>query len=113
MGIDREIVSHLVRYGNTRESDLTTFGVQKFHYSSEAMKKVINRMVIKGMIHRIVHNKLKPPEVYISLEETLFPGVLSILDKLGISKAKDNDGVDRILEEAAAVAETKTQEESP
>jgi hypothetical protein len=28
-------------------------------------------MAIKGKIHRIVHNKLKPPEVYISLYESL------------------------------------------
>jgi len=45
--------------------------VQKLDHPSKDVKKTLHRMAIKGKIHRIVHNKLKPPEVYISLYESL------------------------------------------
>jgi len=45
--------------------------VQKIDRPSKDVKKILDRMAIKGKIHRIVHNKLKPPEVYISLYEFL------------------------------------------
>lgn len=45
--------------------------MQKFDHPSRDAKKILHRMAIKGKIHRIVHNKLKPPEVYVSLYESL------------------------------------------
>jgi hypothetical protein len=98
VSIERQVVSYLMKYGNTRETDLISYGVQNFVRPPEKMKKIIDRMAVKGKIHRIVHNKLKPPEVYISLEESL-PIQMMIEGQIA------NDEVKRILEEAASVAE--------
>lgn len=105
MKVEKEIISYLYEYGNTRESDLINYGVKKFAYSSEEMKKVIKRMVIKGKIHYIVHSKLEPPEVYISLKELLPPEIARTLIEAFIqTKAREED-VQKILDEAASIAE--------
>ena len=69
MSIERKIVSYLESFGNTRENDLINYGVQNLGQSLDKTKKIIDRLAVKGKLHRIVHNKLKPPEVYITLEE--------------------------------------------
>lgn len=106
MSIERQIVSYLMKYGNTRETDLISYGVQNFVQPPEKMKKIIDRMAVKGKIQRIVHNKLKPPEVYIGLEESL-PIPPTIEDQIVDDEAR------RILEEAASVAEHTSADRSP
>lgn len=109
MDIEREIVSYLVKYGNTKESDIVNYGARKFNRSSKDMKKVVDRIVVKGRIHRIVHNKLKPPEVYLSLKESLYPDVLKALIEVDTSEVAEKDA-QKILEEAAAIAEKRIRE---
>jgi len=103
MGIESEIISYLEIYGNTREKDLIDYGMHNFNNSASHIKKIVDRMAVKGKIHRIVHNKLTPPEVYISLEESLPPEIMIE------NKIVDED-VSRILEEAASVAEQNVKE---
>ncbi|MCJ7423960.1 hypothetical protein MUP01_06790 [Candidatus Bathyarchaeota archaeon] len=70
-------------------------------------------MVIRGKIHHIVHNKLRPPKVYLSLEEPFLPGVqrkLVELDALGILA---DESLEKILEKAAAIADRKVKEMEP
>jgi hypothetical protein len=67
------------------------------------MKKIIDRLVIKGKMHRIVHNKLKPPEVYVSLEEPLPPFGIGV----ELAEADVQLEARRILDEAATVAEQR------
>ena len=110
MGVEKEIISYLYEYGNTRDSDIIHYGIGKFNYSSEKMKKVIKRMVIKGKIHYVVHSKLKPPEVYISLEEPLPPEIAKILIEAFIQMKVAEKDAQKILEEAAALAENKIKE---
>lgn len=98
MSAERKIRSYLRHYGNTREVDLINYGMQNLGRSSEEVKKIIDRLAVKGKIHRIVHNKLKPPEVYITLEEPLPP-------EASIEREIANGEVERILEEAASLAE--------
>jgi len=106
MSIERQIVSYLKKYGNTRETDLIIYGVQNFIQPPEKMKKILDRMTVKGKIYRIVHNKLKPPEVYIGLEEYLsFQPIME--DQIA------NDEAERILEEAASVVENTSEDRSP
>jgi len=105
MKVEKEIISYLYEYGNTRESDLINYGVKKFNYSSEEMKKVIKRMVIKGKIHYIVHSKLEPPEVYISLKELLPPEIARTLIEAFIQMKAREEDVQKILDEAASIAE--------
>jgi len=109
MDIEREIVSYLVKYGNTKESDIVDYGARKFNHSSKDMKKVVDRMVIKGRIHRIVHDKLKPPGVYVSLKEPFHPDVLKALIEVDISEVAGKDA-QKILEEAKAIAEKRIRE---
>ncbi|MHC3129231.1 MAG: hypothetical protein IBV52_04055 [Candidatus Bathyarchaeota archaeon] len=110
MEVEKEIISYLYKYGNTKESDIINYGVKKFNHSSERMKKVIRRMVIKGKIHYLVHSKLEPPEAYISLEEPLPPESAQILLGASIQTKKVEETARKILEEAAAVAERKIKE---
>ncbi len=109
MSIENDVVSYLVKYGNTKEFDIVNYGIRKFNCSSNDMKKIIDRMVVKGKIHRIVHNKLKPPEVYLSLNEPFHPDILKALIEVDISEAAAKDA-QKILEEAAAIAEKRIRE---
>lgn len=104
MKVEKEIISYLYEYGNTRESDLINYGVKKFGYSSEEIKKVIKRMAIKGKIHYIVHSKLEPPEVYISLKELLPPEIAKTLIEAFIQMKAREEDVQKILDEAASIA---------
>jgi division protein CdvB (Snf7/Vps24/ESCRT-III family) len=104
--MERQIVSYLKKYGNTREIDLISYGSQNFVRPPEKMKKIIDRMAVEGKIHRIVHNKLQPPEVYIGLEESL-PVYPMMENQIADDEAR------RILEEAASVAERTTVDGRP
>jgi hypothetical protein len=110
MDIEKEIVLYLYKYGNTKESDIINYGVKKFNYSSEGMKKIIKRMIIKGKIHYVVHNKLEPPAVYLSLKETLPPETEKILLEAFIQMKSAEEDAQKILEEAAALAQKRTKE---
>lgn len=108
MNIENEIISYLYEYGNTREVDLIKYGVDQFHSTPKKMKRALRRMSVKGRIYFIVHNRLEPPEVYISLEAPLPPKTTRILmEVLGQMKTVEND-VRKILKEAAAVSERTT-----
>jgi hypothetical protein len=109
MEMEKEIISYLHEYGNTRESDLINYGVKRFNYSPEEMKKVIKRTAIKGRIHFVVHGKLEPPEVYISLKEPLPPEIAKILLEALIQMKAGEEDVQKILKEAASVAERKIE----
>jgi len=98
MSIERKIVSYLESFGNTRENDLINYGVQNLGQSPDKIKKIIDRLAVKGKLHRIVHNKLKPPEVYITLEEPFPP-------EATMEREVASEEVARILEEAAVLAD--------
>jgi hypothetical protein len=100
--VEKEILSYLEKYGNTRENDLVNYGAQTHGLSPEKMKKILNRMAVRETIHRIVHNRLKPAEVYFSLGEPL-PPVMEVETR--ISKNE----VEKILEEAASMARVATR----
>jgi ABC-type phosphate/phosphonate transport system substrate-binding protein len=110
MDVEKEVVSYLHEYGNTKESDIINYGVEEFNYSSKRMKKVIKRMVIKGKIHFIVHSKLEPPAVYVSLREPLPPEIAKILLEAFIQMKAAEEDAQKILEEAAALAENRIKE---
>jgi hypothetical protein len=107
--VEKEVVLYLHEYGNTRESDIINYGVKQFNYSSRRMKKVIKRMVIKGKIHFIVHSKLDPPAVYVSLKEPLPPEIAKILLEAFFQMKTAEEDTQKILEEAAALAEQKSE----
>jgi hypothetical protein len=106
MGAERKILSYLETYGNTRENDLINYAVQNFKKPPEIVKKAIDRLAIEGKIHRVVHNKLKPPEVYVTLEEPLPP-------ETAVERELANEEVEKILEEAALFAGRINRERQP
>ena len=109
MDMEKEIISYLHEFGNTRKSDLITYGIKKFHYSLGRIEKVIKQMVIEGKIHYVVHSKLEPPEVYISLEEPLPPEAAKILFE-AVAQVKTAKGdAQKILDEAESVAEREIE----
>ena len=110
MKVEKEIISYLCEYGNTKESDIINYGVKRFNYSQKGMKKVIKRMVIKGKIHYVVHGKLEPPEAYISLKEPLPPEITKILLEAHIQLKAGKEDAQKILEEAATIAEKRARE---
>ncbi len=110
MEVEKEIVSYLHEFGNTRESDIVNYSIKKFNYSSEKMRKIIKQMVIRDEIHYVVHGKLEPPKVYISLKEPLPPEIAKILLEAFIQTKATEEDAQRILEEAAAHAEQKIKE---
>lgn len=99
--LEKSIASYLVKYGNTREADLIDFSAKKSNCSKEDVKKAISRMVVKGKLHRIVHNQLEPPEVYVTLEE---PSLGNFEGLFEVVKEAEQDA-DSILREAATAAE--------
>jgi len=109
MKVEKEVVSYLVKYGNTRETDLINYGVHRFSRSAEDVKKVVDRLVVMGKIHRIIHDKLEPPEVYVSLKEPFDSDVLKALIEVDLSEVAEKDAL-KILEEAAAIAEKRIRD---
>ena len=106
MGAETKIISYLETYGNTRENDLINYAVQNYNQPPEKVKKIIDRLAIKGKIHRVVHNKLSPPEVYVTLEEPLPPGA-------AVERELAHEEVEKILQEAAIFAERTNRERRP
>lgn len=109
MKVESKIVSYLVKYGNTREGDVMSFCVRRFGLSSGDVKRVIDRLVVKGKIFRVVHDRLEPPEVYLSLKESFYPDVFRALVGVDVSQVVEKDAR-KILEEAAAIAEERIRE---
>jgi hypothetical protein len=98
MSIESKIMSYLEAFGNTKESDLINYGVNNLGQSSGKVKKIIDRMAVKGKLHRVVHHKLKPPEVYVTLQEPLPPEAM-------VEGETTQEEITRILEEAASLAD--------
>jgi predicted transcriptional regulator len=69
MDVEEEILEYLFEYGNTKETDLIRYLQEECRVSDRHIKKVIAKMKKDGKVHRVIHNKLKPPAVYLSLHE--------------------------------------------
>ena len=69
MDVEKAVPEYLSEFGDTRETDLIQFIVNKFNYSKRGAKKLIGRLEKKEEIFRVVHVKLRPPAVYYSVEE--------------------------------------------
>lgn len=72
MTIAEKIVEYLYEYGDTREADVITY-IKGLGYHIKSVKNAIAKLQKDARINRIVHAKLQPPAVYLSLEEKRLP----------------------------------------
>jgi DNA-binding PadR family transcriptional regulator len=112
-----EIINYLNGHGNTKESDLIEFGTYSLHLSSKVVMEGLDRMMKEGWIEHIMHTKLKTPAVYVRLKE---PGLYALkqewtelLKPEKRDKKTLHEEAQRILEEAAMLAEKRTKQKHP
>jgi len=104
----QKIISYLCAYGNTRETDLITYGVQKLGKSENNMRKVLDEMVFHGRVKRIMHRELHPAVPYIDYG-SMIPFELEfqvLADSLG-PRPEDNETIKDIHAKAKMVAEKR------
>ena len=104
---EKEIFQYLLKYGNTKRTDLINYSKQKFNFSQKNIERSIKKMVTKGEIYYVLHNQLKPPQVYLSLHESSPPEVTKILLRAAIEMKKEKDSAKKILKEASSIADQK------
>ena len=115
MSLEQKIISYLSTYGNTKETDLITYGVQRLGASEECMLKLIDEMVFTGKIERIMHKELEPAVTYIK-RGNLFPLELelqALSDSLELNEASNHqiEKLREILHQAEAVAKKRMKRE--
>jgi hypothetical protein len=109
--LEQKIISYLCTYGNTKETDLITYGVQKLGISKEGMVKLIDEMVFTGRIERILHREIEPAVTYVK-QGSPFPLELklhAISDSLELSEATNQqiEKLKEILDKAEAIAKKR------
>ncbi len=114
--LEQKIISYLCTYGNTKETDLITYGVQRLGVSKEDMLKIIDEMVLSGRIERILHKELEPLVTYIK-QRSLFPLELelqAIFDSLESVEAPNQqiEKIREILDRAEAIAKKRMKREA-
>lgn len=109
-----EILNYLNVHGSTKESDLLEFGTYSLHLSSKVVKEGLDRMMKEGWIEHIMHTELKTPAVYVGLKE---PGLYALrqewtelLEPEKRDKKALHEEAQKILEEAAMLAEQRTKQ---
>jgi len=114
--LEQKIISYLRTYGNTKETDLITYGVQKLGISKEGMIKLIDEMVFTGSIERILHKELEPAVTYVKQRSliSLELELSTISDSLELSEAtnKQIEQLKEILTSAEAIAKKKRKRET-
>ena len=108
---EQKIISYLCIYGNTKETDLITYGVQRLGLSEEDMVKLICEMVFSGRIERILHKELKPAITYVK-QGNLVPFGLelqAISDSLELGEVTNQqiEEIKEILDKARAIAKKR------
>jgi hypothetical protein len=114
--LEQKIISYLCTYGNTKEIDLITYGVQRLGTSEECMTKVVNEMVFSGRIERILHKELKPPVTYVK-QGSLVPLELelkAISDSLELGEVTNQqiEEIKEILDRAKVIAQKRMKREA-
>jgi hypothetical protein len=65
MRIEKELISYLQTYGNTKETDLIEYGTKCLNLSAEKMRKTLDNMLLEGWIQKTIHDKLGVNRIYI------------------------------------------------
>jgi len=116
LSLEQKIISYLCTYGNTKETDLITYGVQRLGLSEGDMVKLLDEMEFAGRIERILHKELAPAVTYVK-RGSLVPLELelqAISDSLELSEAIDQqiEMIKEILDKAEAIAKKRMKSET-
>ena len=111
--LEQKIISYLCTYGNTKETDIVAYGLQRLGMSEQSMMKLIDEMVFSGRIERILHKELEPAVTYIK-QGNLIPFHLklhAILDSLELNEVTNQqiDEISEILDKAKAIAKKRIE----
>jgi hypothetical protein len=113
--LEQKIISYLCTYGNTKETDLISYGVQRLGISKEGMVKLINEMVFSGRIVRILHKELEPAVTYVKQRSlvSLGPELQAISDSLELGEITNQqiEEIKEILDKAKAIAKKRIKME--
>jgi hypothetical protein len=114
--LEQKIISYLCNYGNTKESDLIVYGVQRLGISEEDMLELIEVMVFNGRIKRILHTELKPAVTYVK-QGRLVPFEFELLAtsySIEYIEATDQqiENIKEIIESAEAIAKKRMKRET-
>jgi hypothetical protein len=112
LGLDQQkVISYLYTYGNTRETDLVNYCVQRLGMSEVVTKKLVDEMVIYGRIERILHKELEPAVTYVKYGNMvpLELELQAISNSLGLGKVtnREVEAVKEILAKAGAIADKR------
>ena len=114
--LEREFVSYLQTYGNTKESDLAEYGTRTSKLSVEDIKTVLDCMVWKGKAGRIFHDKLGPGVVYLSMEKDCLHGLAAEIEA-DVHDLKNKNAISEeageVLRAAATEAEKRIRKRFP
>ncbi len=115
LSLEQKIISYLTTYGNTKETDLITYGEQRLGISKEEMLKLIDEMVFTDKIERILHKELEPAVTYIK-RGSLVPLELelqALSDSLELNEATNHqiEKLREILQKANAIAKKRMKQE--
>jgi hypothetical protein len=115
MNVEKVLMSYLLTYGNTLETDLIEHVKGVSGQTDEEIRKLIDNLEIIGWVKRITHNQLLSKPVYIvrgGLELDL-----ALIAKADALDLKDIEGVAAdaklILHDAEIKAEKRLKRKSP
>jgi hypothetical protein len=112
---EKELLSYLEKYGNTRESDLIEFGTKVSGQNKIELEETLSKLVMKGWVKRIVHDRIDSNITYIAKGGWPLELALRIeADAMGVKdKEKLMADAKRILEEAEIAAEKRIRKKFP
>lgn len=67
--VEQAVREYLAEFGNTKEADLLAYIKREFDYSEAGSKKLVDRMESQKKIFRVVHSRLHPPGVYLTVKK--------------------------------------------
>ncbi len=109
--LEQKIISYLCIYGNTKETDLIAYGVQRLGISEDGMVTLIDEMVLSGRIKRILHKELDPAVTYVKRASLVPDGfeLQSIVDSLELDEVTNRqiEEIKEILDKAEAIAKKR------
>ncbi len=110
-----EFSQYLLKYGNTKETDLVEYGIKISGKTYEESRKTLDDMIVKGWAKQIAHDRLDKDNIYIARGD--WPLDLALSVEAAALDVKDREKIveeaKKIFEEAQVVAERRIRKKFP